>query len=191
MTSQRPCHQNTKSDTCTTRERACVLDVQHDKHHTGCAHASATARHTHMVSRCFMCHSATRHKQAPQPCLCRSRWRHLFQLPRSELGRGGARHDPKVGAIPRTGCFGGVPHAVNQLNWSALPFLTRFYFSVRRSSTTVVLTRYASYYYFFLQARPSQLMIVDRRRNLCADHDAEDKVAARDSTKVYSPFRPR
>ena len=36
MTSQRPCHQNTKSDTCTTRERACVPDAQHHKHHTGC-----------------------------------------------------------------------------------------------------------------------------------------------------------
>ena len=50
QSSQRLCHQNIKSDTCTIRERACVPDVQHHKHHTGCGRASATARHTHMVS---------------------------------------------------------------------------------------------------------------------------------------------
>ena len=52
---------NIKSDTCTTRERACVPDVQHDKHHTGCARASATARHTpHGFTRCFTCYNETR-----------------------------------------------------------------------------------------------------------------------------------
>ena len=45
-----PLSPNTKSDTCTTWERACVLDMQHDKHHIGCARASATARRNHMVS---------------------------------------------------------------------------------------------------------------------------------------------
>ena len=48
----------------TTRERARVPDAQHEGRRTGCARACATARHTHVVSWCFKCHSATRHAQS-------------------------------------------------------------------------------------------------------------------------------
>ena len=61
---------------------------------------------------------------------------------------------------PKDWLSGGLPFAVNQLNWSAVPFNTRFFWYAvffpwlvgrRRLSMTVVLTRYASYYYFFLR----------------------------------------
>ena len=48
VTSQSPLSRKAKSDTRTTRERAGVPDA-HDRHRTGCARASATARHTHTV----------------------------------------------------------------------------------------------------------------------------------------------
>ena len=41
MTSQRPCHKNTKADTCTTRERACAFDGQHEY--------TAQAAHAHVL----------------------------------------------------------------------------------------------------------------------------------------------
>ena len=57
------------------------------------------------------------------------------------------------GHHPKDWLSGGIPYAVNQVNWSAFLFNTRFssyavFFP--GLSTTVVLTRYASYYYFFL-----------------------------------------
>ena len=65
------------------------------------------------------------------------------------------------GHHPKDWLSGGITYAVNQLNWSAVPFNTRFFFwyagffpglvGRRRLSITVVLTRYANYYYFFLR----------------------------------------
>ena len=43
----------TQSATCSTRNKRAVSTCHARVHHTGCARASATARHTHMVSRCF------------------------------------------------------------------------------------------------------------------------------------------
>ena len=54
------------------------------------------------------------------------RGRHLFQLPRSELGRGvGAGHDPKEAPSRGLAFCGNPPYAVNQVNWCAFLFNTR------------------------------------------------------------------
>ena len=64
------------------------------------------------------------------------------------------------GHHPKDWLSGGIPCAINQLNWSAVPFNTRLFFvrsflpwAGRKASVvdTVVLTRYANYYYFFLR----------------------------------------
>ena len=44
------CHKNQRQPHRTTSERAGVTDVQHDRRHTGFAHTSVAARHTHMDS---------------------------------------------------------------------------------------------------------------------------------------------
>ena len=45
-------------------KRAC------NRHRARCARACATARQTHVVPVCFMCHSATRHVKAQKPRMC-------------------------------------------------------------------------------------------------------------------------
>ena len=79
----------TRTSACLTRAHNLVFSLTHTLSHT---HTHSLTRththsltHTHTHSRCFKCHSASRHSQAPEPCMCACAATAVFAAGRARL----------------------------------------------------------------------------------------------------------